>query len=366
MKNWTIGKRITAGFAVVLILFAAVAATSFTLLERVKANQQEVVNDVLPGLEISSDIKAATYEIQLLVARHMLAKTPEEKNNFGDQIDALKTKNLEMLAAAEKWAVNPDDKAQVERIKAAREAYIQARGPVLELSRAGKMDEAMELNKSSLRPAFAEFAKACDDLFDQNSKQGTAVGAASEKTIIKTVFLTTTLSVSAIGLGAIIAFMLIKGLNRVLNNLARMLADGSNQVASAAGQVSSSSQSLAEGSSEQAASLEETSAKIEGAINNKITQSNAASAEESAAAAQELNGQAASMEQSVNELLQLVGGTGQEAASRPMVASAAPVRPKATVNHRSTGNGHALVAPRATNGNGRHAEIPMDGDFKDF
>jgi methyl-accepting chemotaxis protein len=42
---------------------------------------------------------------------------------------------------------------------------------------------------------------------------------------------------------------------------------------------------------------------------DKVTQSNAASAEESAAAAQELNAQAGLMRQSVQELLQLVGGT---------------------------------------------------------
>lgn len=44
---------------------------------------------------------------------------------------------------------------------------------------------------------------------------------------------------------------------------------------------------------------------------DKVTQSNAASTEETAAAAQELNTQAKSMKESVRELLQLVGNTGQ-------------------------------------------------------
>jgi hemerythrin-like metal-binding protein len=53
---------------------------------------------------------------------------------------------------------------------------------------------------------------------------------------------------------------------------------------------------------------------------DKVTQSNAASAEESAAAAQELNAQAITMQQSVTELLQLVGSGGQVAAAPPAAA----------------------------------------------
>jgi len=99
---------------------------------------------------------------------------------------------------------------------------------------------------------------------------------------------------------------------------------------------------------------------------DKVTQSNAANAEESAAAAQELNAQAASMKQSVNELLQLVSGAGQESKIKPVIAASASIRPPAAVTQRAKNNGHALVAPKATIGNGRHSEIPMEGDFKDF
>jgi len=103
---------------------------------------------------------------------------------------------------------------------------------------------------------------------------------------------------------------------------------------------------------------------------DKVTQSNAANAEESAAAAEELNAQAATMKQSVNELLQLVGGaqqTGQSYAPARNVPTIS--RPTAPMNHHTNGNGNGrsrAAAPVTTNGNGRHSEIPMEGDFKDF
>jgi len=68
---------------------------------------------------------------------------------------------------------------------------------------------------------------------------------------------------AAILIGILLAFFIIRGINKALNRIIDGLNEGAEQVASASGQVSSSSQSLAEGSSEQAASIEETSASLE-------------------------------------------------------------------------------------------------------
>jgi methyl-accepting chemotaxis protein len=106
---------------------------------------------------------------------------------------------------------------------------------------------------------------------------------------------------------------------------------------------------------------------------DKVTQSNAASAEESAAAAQELNSQAAAMKESVNKLLELVGGAPKAAA--PVVQR--PSRPKgaalpialtqvlADPAPKKSSNGHAPAAPVLAAGPQRGA-IPMDGDFTEF
>jgi methyl-accepting chemotaxis protein len=112
---------------------------------------------------------------------------------------------------------------------------------------------------------------------------------------------------------------------------------------------------------------------INGAVGqmDKVTQSNAANAEESAAAAEELNAQAMMMKQSVNELLQLVGGLGNGPAKPPVTTEARQVSatPQTSPN-RITSNGHShpavkhAKAPAAVT-HGRE-QIPMDGDFRDF
>jgi methyl-accepting chemotaxis protein len=100
---------------------------------------------------------------------------------------------------------------------------------------------------------------------------------------------------------------------------------------------------------------------------DKVTQSNAASAEESAAAAQELNAQAEIMQQSVNELLRLVGRHALANPAHPFVSShrAKPVRSAVP----------AIKHPAATNGNGhppnesattRRSEKAVAGRFANF
>jgi methyl-accepting chemotaxis protein len=69
--------------------------------------------------------------------------------------------------------------------------------------------------------------------------------------------------VSAIVICIVLAVVIIRGINKVLQCVATSLANGAEQVASASNQISSSSQSLAQGASEQAASLQETSSSLE-------------------------------------------------------------------------------------------------------
>jgi methyl-accepting chemotaxis protein len=108
---------------------------------------------------------------------------------------------------------------------------------------------------------------------------------------------------------------------------------------------------------------------------DKVTQSNSANAEESASAAEELSTQAEKMKHSVADLLQLVGGQSQAAATKPAapavrikeVSAPAPATKRsAPIKHNGNGNGHPQPAPAlATAENGR-SEIPMEDDFKNF
>ena len=117
--------------------------------------------------------------------------------------------------------------------------------------------------KSQLEPAYLAYAKAVDEEVEFNKRNSDVMaGEITQSTHDATVGITGGAMLGA-ALGLAAAFILIRGINRVLRRVVASVHDGAAQVASAASQVSGGSQSLAEGSSEQAAAVEETSASLE-------------------------------------------------------------------------------------------------------
>jgi methyl-accepting chemotaxis protein len=76
-------------------------------------------------------------------------------------------------------------------------------------------------------------------------------------------YIITAIGLTAIVLGLLIAFLIVRELVTSLTGIAKNINEGTEQVANAAGQLSSTSHILSEGAGDQAASLEETTSSLE-------------------------------------------------------------------------------------------------------
>lgn len=108
-------------------------------------------------------------------------------------------------------------------------------------------------------------------------------------------------AVAAILAGAFLAFVIARGIIRVLIRISDGLGEGANQVASASNQISSSSQFMAEGSSQQAAAIEETSSSMEEMAS--MTKKNAENASHADSLMKESNQIVVSANQSMAQLI---------------------------------------------------------------
>jgi methyl-accepting chemotaxis protein len=262
MKNWTIGKRVTSGFVAILAILAIIAFSLSILLKQIKAHQQDVLNDALPGISAAGQVKYLACEIQLSLSRAVSAKSADDRKKFEDEVKAQTGQIQKVLDDYEKTIARTEDREQFNRVMAARDAYTKAREPLLEANLAGNDAEVQKL-LPAVRSVYDAYLTECDGLFDENTKFGNTAASASQKAMSLANTLTITLTVIGISVGILLSYILVRGVTRTLVRISVSLDEGSKQVASAAGQVSSSSQSLAEGASEQAASLEETSSSLE-------------------------------------------------------------------------------------------------------
>lgn len=121
-------------------------------------------------------------------------------------------------------------------------------------------------------------AQAADEIAAVGVQRTTEVANDSAKKMDAAAFISLLGVGIAIVLGIILAWLITRGITRVVVGIAQSLALGADQTAVAAAQVSAASQTLAEGASESAASLEETSASLEEMAS--MTQRNAGNAQQ--------------------------------------------------------------------------------------
>ncbi len=286
----TIGKRITLGFAISVMVTAVLGGYTFSRLYSIKTNVDNATSDSIPGVKCILGVRGAQRALTVSVLKHVLSTSDAEIAKADEDVKT----NTDQLAAAsseyEKTIFEQEDHQLFDKVKSSVEEWEKVQDRILPLSRANKNAEAIKLFDTEGKPALAKVDEAIDGEVDYNQKNEDKE-LAEVAAAVKSGQTGVIVGVIAAILAAIaIAYLTIRSINTVLKQIASSLSTGSEQVASASSQVSSSSQSLAQGASEQAASLEETSSALEEM--SSMTKKNAESAQQAAGLAGEAKGAA--------------------------------------------------------------------------
>ena len=264
MKNWTIRRRITAGLALLMLLFlASSGVTTISLLRLRDFAASRLRDDTIPGMIYGGQMVEHVLRGHIRALMAGASLDPVKRDQFVEQV----VENVQHVTAALKGyedAMTADeDKRNFEVLKTRRAEYLKIRGEYLTLIKAGKNTEAEALAVEKLEPVFATFREILTTMLQWNQSIATSVSNEMARTA-RTASLIAAVGASiSIVSGIFIGWIIVRGTNRVLGNVAETLSEGASQVVAAASQISAASQSLAESASGQAASLEETSASLE-------------------------------------------------------------------------------------------------------
>jgi myosin heavy subunit len=263
MTQWTIGRRLVLGFGIVMGIVLALGAFTARELLLIRAASEQVVTDALPGTALSGELVALTKNQLSLTLKHLAATDPGELDAVEREMALTKETVTQKLAAYEKTITEAEDRALFERVRPAREKYVERFSRVIALSRAGRKDEASRLYTAEVEPAYQNLEQAVQAVSDWNVTHGAEAGKAVQTAVTTT--LTTVLVVLGLAnlAAALVAFVIVRGTTAILRRAVTSLAEGAEQVASASEQLSAAAQSLSQGTTEQAASIEETSASME-------------------------------------------------------------------------------------------------------
>ena len=260
MKQMTVGRRITLGFAAVLTITLALGLVAYGRFAVIQQQTDIMINDALPGTVSILKIEAALKENLGLAQTHIGAT---DKSKIAAKIQ----ENIEIIdLAVGKYAESITTSADREMFNTftnARAVFVQSFKGVLHESQEGKATEAFKMVQEKMLPAFiavdAVLEKLSafnqDNLVTVSSRSAVAVGTGRTSVIIGLP--------TAVLVGILLSWFIIRSITRELRQTAHFLTEGASQVAAAAAQISATSQTLAEGASEQAAALEETGASLE-------------------------------------------------------------------------------------------------------
>jgi methyl-accepting chemotaxis protein len=263
MKHWTIGKRIVAISALLIALTFVVGIVAVLSLSTIRHDAASISTDYVPGVILAGASKANSAENFINVLLAGGAATAEERDQYRKTIKEVSALHVQILADYEKTISDAEDRSTFDTLLARRADYAKSRESYLELILKDDRVRASAVLRGEVLPAYRAYSTAADTLVERNRTGAQNLTGAIASNAQRTTKLISAVALLSLLLGSFIAFVIIRGLNRVLRGITGTLGSNSEQVSAAASQVSSASQTLASGASEQAASLEQISASLE-------------------------------------------------------------------------------------------------------
>jgi len=269
--NWfgrlTVGRKLTFGFAVMIIFMAVIGAVGFRSLTAIQANLEDMFQIRLPSLDYL--LQADRDLQQLLVAERSLIFAEAGGKAFEKQLADYET-NLRQ--STERWnkykalVSRPEEKELLPLYESARAQWEQASRKVVEACKSGDpqaRQAAMALSLGQVGELFEAMRDHLDKLQDLNLDSATADNDEATGVYNQTMATLSIITLAGVGLAILLALVIGRGVTKRLNAVITRLAQSSQQVASASAEVNKAGQSLAQGSSQQAAALEQVSASLE-------------------------------------------------------------------------------------------------------
>ena len=102
MKNWKIGTRIMAGFAVVILIAAALGIFAYLKLGSIDGDAKRITQKSLPKSYLVSQIQKNVQMNFGLLLQHVSVTDQREKAKLEAEVEALRTANSAALGDYEK------------------------------------------------------------------------------------------------------------------------------------------------------------------------------------------------------------------------------------------------------------------------
>ena len=264
-KNMKLAMKLAVGFAVPIVIIAAITVGVFVSTSQVKAKATLAKEESVVFAGIARQMKLDVVQVQQWLTDISATRGLDGLDDGFKEAESSSESFSDGLAKFRGMFQEENDTAglrDVSELESAFEAYYEVGKTMAQAyidggpAAGNKQMAAFDAAAAGLTGKLDPFVQS--QIIELDGAMGSVVSAAN--TLLTGALIG---GILAVVLGVLLGWSISRSITKPINRIIDGLSSGSEQTASAAGQVSSASQSLAQGSSEQAAAIEETSSSIE-------------------------------------------------------------------------------------------------------
>lgn len=229
IRNLSLSKKLGLSFAIIIVLMLILAVNAYVGLKTLGLDLNLMTQDRYPKVMLAQTIKNELNENARNMRNILLLKDAEVlKAEYANIEESAKIigQSIEQL---EKLVTSEKGRDLLKNLKEVRESFVTSRTKFLSLTRQGQIDEALTMLQSETRPIQLKYFNVLDQLISYQENLMTEASKESEDFAKRETILIIVLSVVAILLATLLAWLVTRAITVPLStavDLARRVADG--------------------------------------------------------------------------------------------------------------------------------------------
>ncbi len=304
LNQLSIAKRLSLGFSLLVLMLAALGGLSLSQVQSIKGEIHTVTDGQMPKEKRLVEIESEINEIARAMRNMMIMDVPADIQKQRQEIDSSRAAIVQHIQWLDERIVNPEAKALMDQMKAARGAFVESQGKFFAALDSGLKEDARRILLNETRPLQMTYIERLDALTafqGQLTQEGIARIDAKVSNVLKV-----TVALLAVGVlvALVLAVSIIRSVTRpiqqavsiadhiangdltqrievgsrdetgqllaamqkmqnALSQLVNSVRQNAEGVATASAQIAQGNQDLSSRTEQQASALEETSASME-------------------------------------------------------------------------------------------------------
>ncbi len=214
LRSMKIGKRLTLGFSLLVLISIVVGASSFYRLVAIKSNLTNIAERRLPAALLVGEMNSQFVLIRLQLANLLLAQSSDEQTKFNDELLQAVKRYQQAADQAEMFHKTPAGRAVFEKALNSKASFDTLYNELLPLIRDNKREEALALRSARFNQAAASVTAALQALAEYQGNTGKKQADLAKDSILVAEITVVVAVLFAIFFSAILALLMTRSLVR--------------------------------------------------------------------------------------------------------------------------------------------------------